>query len=207
MVKTIALFGTSADPPTAGHQAILRWLSQNFDLVAVWASDNPFKSHASPLEHRSKMLKLLIEEIKPTGQNIQLCQEISSPRTIVTVEKAKEIWPGADFTVVIGSDLVSRQAQGNDQNHKGLPILSWYRVEDLLRQVQLLVVPRPGYPLSDADLEQLYTLGAGVAIADLAAPAVSSTAYRENKDTTSLTPPVKAYIHQEHLYECQDTRF
>ncbi|MFN6300225.1 MAG: nicotinic acid mononucleotide adenylyltransferase, partial [Microcystis sp.] len=24
----IALFGTSADPPTAGHQAILKWLSE-----------------------------------------------------------------------------------------------------------------------------------------------------------------------------------
>lgn len=204
MVK-IALFGTSADPPTAGHQAILSWLSQHFDLVAVWASDNPFKSHASPLEHRSRMLKLLIEEIKLTRQNIGIYPEISSPRTIVTVGRAKEIWPDADLTLVLGSDLVSRQAQGN--NHKGLPILGWYQVEDLLRQVQLLIVPRPGYPLSEVDLEQLQQLGAKVAIADLAAPAVSSTAYRENGDTTSLTPPVKAYIHQEHLYECQDTRF
>ncbi len=204
MVK-IALFGTSADPPTAGHQAILSWLSQHFDVVAVWASDNPFKSHASPLEHRSKMLKLLIEEIKLTRQNIGIYPEISSPRTIVTVGRAKEIWPDADLTLVLGSDLVSRQAQGN--NHKGLPILGWYQVEDLLRQVQLLIVPRPGYPLSEVDLEQLQQLGAKVAIADLAAPAVSSTAYRENGDTTSLTPPVKAYIHQEHLYECQDTRF
>ncbi|NEQ41665.1 MAG: nicotinic acid mononucleotide adenylyltransferase, partial [Okeania sp. SIO3I5] len=41
----IALFGTSADPPTAGHETIVRWLSQNFNKVVVWASDNPFKSH------------------------------------------------------------------------------------------------------------------------------------------------------------------
>lgn len=203
MVK-IALFGTSADPPTAGHQAILCWLSQHFDIVAVWASDNPFKSHASPLEHRSRMLKLLIEEIKLTRQNIGIYPEISSPRTIVTVGRAKEIWPDADLTLAVGSDLVSKQSQGN--NHKGLPILSWYQVEDLLRQVQLLIVPRPGYPLSEVDLEQLQRLGAKVAIADLAAPAVSSTAYRENGDPTSLTPPVKAYIHQEQLYS-QDTRF
>lgn len=206
MVK-IALFGTSADPPTAGHQAILIWLVQHFDLVAVWASDNPFKSHASPLEHRSRMLKLLIEEIRPLKQNIELRQEISSPRSLFTVEKAKEIWSGAELTLVVGSDLVSRQARDDDSNDKGLPILSWYRVEELLRQVQLLVVPRPGYLLSDADLDRLKQLGAQVAIADLAAPAVSSTAYREKGDTTSLTPPVKAYIHQENLYECQDTRF
>jgi len=36
------LFGASADPPTAGHQAILSWLSELLrDWVAVWAADNP----------------------------------------------------------------------------------------------------------------------------------------------------------------------
>ena len=52
----IALFGTSADPPTSGHQAILLWLSQRFDKVVVWASDNPFKTHQTLLEHRMAML-------------------------------------------------------------------------------------------------------------------------------------------------------
>jgi cytidyltransferase-like protein len=66
-MKRIALFGTSADPPTSGHQAILNWLSQHYDLVAVWASDNPFKSHQTPLEHRSRMLRLLIEELNSLG--------------------------------------------------------------------------------------------------------------------------------------------
>ncbi|WP_421657438.1 adenylyltransferase/cytidyltransferase family protein [Leptothermofonsia sp. ETS-13] len=61
----IALFGTSADPPTAGHRAILVWLSQRYDCVAVWASDNPFKTHQTPLEHRMAMLQLLINDINP----------------------------------------------------------------------------------------------------------------------------------------------
>lgn len=33
----VALFGTSADPPTAGHQVVLSWLSEGYDWVAVWA--------------------------------------------------------------------------------------------------------------------------------------------------------------------------
>ncbi|MCS6815631.1 MAG: adenylyltransferase/cytidyltransferase family protein, partial [Cyanobacteria bacterium] len=52
----IALFGTSADPPTVGHQAILLWLLEHFDYVAVWAADNPFKSHQASLHHRLAML-------------------------------------------------------------------------------------------------------------------------------------------------------
>jgi len=191
-MKRIALFGTSADPPTAGHQAILSWLSQHYDWVAVWAADNPFKSHQTLLEHRAAMLRLLIEDI-PSRHNIGFHPDLSSYRTIETLEKAKARWGAyADFTLVIGSDLVSQ-----------LP--RWYSVEDLLRQVQLLVVPRPGYRVEDADLQLLRHLGKKVVIADLTGPDVSSTAYRKNGDTQALTPPIQAYIHREHLYKCQDT--
>ncbi|MDE5114158.1 MAG: adenylyltransferase/cytidyltransferase family protein, partial [Trichodesmium sp. St15_bin1_1] len=52
----IALFGTSADPPTVGHKMIIEWLSQNFDKAVVWVSDNPFKYHETSLEQRAIML-------------------------------------------------------------------------------------------------------------------------------------------------------
>ena len=186
----IALFGTSADPPTSAHQTILNWLSCHYDHVAVWASDNPFKSHQTPLEHRSTMLRLLIEEI--AQPNISLYQGLSSPRTLETVEQARQHWGSqVDLTLVIGSDLVSQMPR-------------WYQIDQLLKQVQLLVVPRSGYVIDEAGVEALRNLGADVAIADLKAPAVSSTAYRENGDTEVLTPPVEDYIHKEHLYACQD---
>jgi nicotinate-nucleotide adenylyltransferase len=188
----IALFGTSADPPTSAHQAILNWLSHHYDHVAVWASDNPFKSHQTPLEHRSKMLRLLIEGIQPPRRNIGLYPSLSSPRTLETVEQARKYWgTQVDLTLVIGSDLIGQMPR-------------WYQIDKLLRQVQLLVVPRPGYEVDEAGLEELRKLGAKVAIADLKAPAVSSTAYRENGDTQAITPPVEDYIHQEQLYACQD---
>ncbi|HEY9650030.1 MAG TPA: nicotinate-nucleotide adenylyltransferase [Coleofasciculaceae cyanobacterium] len=188
----IALFGTSADPPTSAHQAIINWLSHHYDHVAVWASNNPFKSHQTPLEHRSTMLRLLIEGMKPPRRNVSLYPSLSSPRSLETVEQARHYWgPQVDLTLVIGADLINQMPR-------------WYQVEQLLRQVQLLVVPRPGYEIDEAGLEELRKRGASIAIADLQAPAVSSTAYRENRDTEALTPPVEDYIHQERLYECQD---
>ena len=39
----VALFGTSADPPTMGHRALLLGLRRLYPLVATWASDNPLK--------------------------------------------------------------------------------------------------------------------------------------------------------------------
>ncbi|MGG6294682.1 nicotinate-nucleotide adenylyltransferase [Leptolyngbya sp. AN02str] len=187
----IALFGTSADPPTLAHQQILVWLSYHYDQVAVWASDNPFKSHQTPLQHRTNMLQLLIDEIDPPRQTIQLHPELSSPRALITVERARDRWPDAELTYIIGSDLVAQ-----------LP--RWYCVEELLQQVKLLVVPRPGYVLDDADLGELRELGATVAIADFTGLPVSSSAYRGDKDPDLITPPVQAYIHHQHLYECQD---
>lgn len=187
----IALFGTSADPPTAGHQAIISWLSQRYDWVAVWAADNPFKSHASPLEHRAAMLKLLIDDLNPDRHNVGLDQHLSSHRTLETVYKAKQHWgEEAAFTLVIGSDLVEQ-------------LQKWYAIAELLRQVQILVIPRPGYKVEESDLQLIRHLGAEIAIANLTAPDVSSTAYRESRDSEALTPPVEAYIHQQHLYECQ----
>lgn len=191
-MKRIALFGTSADPPTSGHQAIIKWLSEHHDLVAVWAADNPFKSHQTQLEHRTAMLRLMIEEVKASAsqQNVDLHPELSSHRTLETVKTAREQWEDAELILVIGSDLVSQ-----------LP--RWYQIKDLLQQVQLLVVPRPGYTVEEEELEQLRKLGGRIAIADLTGPDTSSTAYRESGDTEALTPPVEAYIHRQHLYKCQ----
>ncbi len=188
-MPSIALFGTSADPPTAGHQAILIWLAEHFDQVAVWASDNPFKQHQTPLDHRAMMLHLLIEEIYPPRQNLRLMQQLSSPRSLMTVERAQQYWPAADLTLTIGSDLVTQ-----------LP--RWYQVEELLQQVKLLIVPRPGYAITAPDLASLRQVGANLTVADLEVPAVSSTAYRSAGDPEIVTPPIEAYIHREHLYEC-----
>ncbi|MBD2679098.1 MULTISPECIES: nicotinate-nucleotide adenylyltransferase [Nostoc] len=188
----IALFGTSADPPTAGHQKVLSWLSEIYDWVAVWAADNPFKSHQTPLEHRAAMLQLLIADIDAPRQNIALEQDLSSFRTLETLEKAKLRWgENVELTLVIGSDLLTQ-----------LP--RWYRIEDLLQEVQLLIVPRPRYAIDESSLEIVQNLGGKIAIASLTGLDISSTAYREHGDSQALTAPVVAYINREHLYKCQD---
>jgi nicotinate-nucleotide adenylyltransferase len=184
----IALFGTSADPPTAGHQAILKWLSEHYDIVAVWASDNPFKNHQTSLEHRLMMLDLLIRDIKPPRDNIQLRRELSNRRSLISVEKAQAIWgEKVEYTLVIGSDLVEQ-------------IRHWYRIEELLQKVKIIVIPRPGYSIDQDDIRQLQNLGGNCLVADLFAPAVSSTDYREKGDDHAVIAPIKDYIDRQKLY-------
>ena len=184
----IALFGTSADPPTSGHQAILFWLSQRFDKVVVWASDNPFKTHQTLLEHRMAMLSLLIEEINTPKKNIALHPELSSRRTLETLKGAKNYWSDADYTLVVGSDLVQQIPQ-------------WYQIETLLKQVELLIIPRPGYQVIETDLENLKKLGATLTIATITGLPVSSSHYRQTGNIEVLTTPVQDYINREKLYE------
>ncbi len=181
----VALFGTSADPPTVGHQRILRWLADRFDQVAVWASNNPFKLHQTPLFHRITMLQLLIDDLGRA--NLNLYPQLSHGRTIHTLESAYQIWPDARFTLVIGSDLIAQ-------------LSDWYHIDRILSQVALLIVPRPGYPIQEIQLQQLRQWGATLTIADLIGLDTSSTTYREHHDCEELPPAVAAYIHREHLY-------
>ena len=193
-MKKIALFGTSADPPTAGHQTILRWLAKHYDLVVVWASDNPFKRHHTTLQHRTEMLRIAIAEINSSRDNINLHPELSDRRTLITVNKARKIWgEEAEFTLVIGSDILTQ-------------INSWYRIEELLTEVKVLVVPRPGYTIGERDLKTLKSIGGKCMIATLNAPKVSSSAYRLKGDKTVLTSAVEEYILHHNLYTVQSKK-
>lgn len=193
----IALFGTSADPPHQGHGAILAWLATQFDHVAVWTANNPFKDHQADLGDRCRMLELLIDDLDAPGERVQVHPELSHMRTVVTLERAKSIWPGAKFSLVVGADLVEQ-----------LP--TWQRADEILATVSLLVIPRPGYDLSDASLAPLCQRTA-VTVAEMSAIDVSSSRYRRCDDPRAfpdapgLTPAVQAYITQHHLYPCPQT--
>ncbi|MEO1342093.1 MAG: nicotinate-nucleotide adenylyltransferase [Cyanobacteria bacterium J06635_13] len=185
-MKNIALFGTSADPPTIGHQTILYWLSQHYDRVVVWASDNPFKQHQTPLPDRNQMLQLAIKTL--ALDNINLHPELSDRFTLITVNRAREKWgQEVDFSLVIGSDILPQMP-------------SWYRIKELLAQVRLAIVPRRGYRIEQTDLASLRDLGGEYAIATLNAPQVSSSTYRLEKDRSLVTPAVRDYIYQHGLY-------
>jgi nicotinate-nucleotide adenylyltransferase len=186
-VHQIALFGTSADPPTLAHQAILVWLATQFDLVAVWAADNPFKPHQTPLSHRQAMLQLLVADLQTNQPQIQLCPELSDWRTLYTVNKARQLWPTAELTLVVGTDVIAKMPD-------------WYQIGQLLPQVQLLVVQRPDVPAPELGLERLRQLGAHFTLANFTGPALSSTALRQHYSTDGISPSIASYIQQEKLY-------
>jgi len=189
-MPTIALFGTSADPPHQGHGTVLSWLATQADHVAVWTANNPFKNHQTPLADRFRMLELLIESLGlPPGQ-VQVHAELGHRRSVVSIERAQQRWPGADLWLVIGADLVEQ-----------LP--RWYRADDIFAAVTVLVVPRPGYPLTPERMAPLQRR-ARVRVADLPQLVEAASSRYRDTATQDLPSPIQAYIAQHGLYSCPE---
>ncbi len=196
----IALFGTSADPPHLGHQSILLWLSKQFDQVVVWAADNPYKERQSPIGDRAQMLQLLIDALHTAEAitNISVEQQLSDRYSINSITHARRIWAEADFSFVVGADLLAQ-----------LP--EWYQAQEIFKQVRILVFPRPGYPLEQTSLNNLRQL----ATVEIAHPPtqydVSSSTYRQTRcdsdrqpahSFSALPPVIRDYITEHDLYPC-----
>ncbi len=174
--RELALFGTSADPPTEGHQALLLGLAQRYDQVVAWASDNPFKQHGAPLELRAQLLGTLIESLG--NDQVQLAQDLSSPKAIETLDRAASRWPDRELVFVVGGDLAGQ-------------IPSWYRAADLLQRCRLTVVPRQGHPMATGALERLR---------DLPVPATASSAIRGGQQNSSIPEVLWPELLKHNLY-------
>jgi nicotinate-nucleotide adenylyltransferase len=196
----IALFGTSADPPTLAHGAILVWLAQHFDQVAVWAADNPFKQgnhrtggHGASLGDRQTMLKLLVEDLQRDYSTIQIWEDLSDRRSLISLQRAQQRWGiEPEYALVVGADLIEQIPQ-------------WYAVEHLLPLVTLVIFPRPGYPIQAPGLAKLTELGGHYQLVteenmEAITPAISSTNYRQTGNSKLIPASVQSYIDRQQLY-------
>ena len=95
----IALLGTSADPPTRGHQVLLEGLLNRYGHVATWASDNPLKQHDAPLELRAMLLRQLVQQLQ--DESLELAQHLSSPYTLITLQRAAHHCPDRNLVFVV----------------------------------------------------------------------------------------------------------
>jgi nicotinate-nucleotide adenylyltransferase len=137
----VGLLGGSFNPPHAGHLEVARAVRAALGLDEVWlvpAARPPHKPdhpEMAPAEDRLAMSRLAAE-----GDGLGVCDvELarSGPSyTIDTVRELKAAHPGTRFAWLIGADSVDE-----------LP--TWRRAGELLREVDVVVVTRPGH-----DLEQ-----------------------------------------------------
>jgi nicotinate-nucleotide adenylyltransferase len=189
--NSIALFGTSADPPTLGHEALLSELTKIFPKVITWASDNPDKKHQIPLLKRTQLLRILVKKI--SHPKLELVQELSSPRTIHTLKKAFQLWPEASFSFVIGSDLA-------------MQVPKWLNAKSILSKVRIAIAMRDGWPISDVQLAEIKNLGGKIEILPFRIPESSSSKFRERPQKVLVPQELVPLLLEENLYGLADNR-
>ena len=182
----IALFGTSADPPTVGHKRILEELSSIYSFVITYASDNPKKKHKENIFIRNLLLKTLINDIN--NPKIIFDQEISRPWAIDSILECKKIYAFKKIDFVIGSDLVTE-------------IFSWKNFDKIIQEVQLLIINREGYPIESSTLKMLKNKKVIFEISSLNIPKISSSMVRLNNNYSDLPKSLIDIVKKNNLYE------
>ncbi len=181
----VALFGTSADPPTRGHQVLLEGLLERFPRVATWASDNPMKRHGAPLALRSALLHALVNQI--ANPRLEHLQELSSPFAIDTLTRAQARWPGAELVFVVGSDLAGQ-------------IPRWKQADQVLQRCRLAIAPRQHWPLPAQATTELTQRGARIELLPIPVPGTASSQLRESPDPEQIPGAVWPLLLEHNLY-------
>ena len=183
--KPIALFGTSADPPTIGHEKIIEELAKSYSLIITYASDNPKKKHREKIFFRSLLLRTLIDDIN--NPKIIFDQSISSLWAIESIDKCKKKYSSNKLDFVIGSDLIAE-------------IFSWKNFDKILKEVKLIIINREGYPIKFNTIKLLKKNKAIFEISPLKIPNISSTMVRLNSNYSDLPNSLIEIVKKNNLY-------
>ncbi len=186
MEKSIALFGTSADPPTIGHKKILEELSKIYAFTISYVSNNPKKKHIEDISIRSHLLKTLIDDLD--NPKILFNQKISSQWAVESIKKCKEIYKFNNLDFVIGSDLIK-------------DIFYWKNFDKIILEVSFFIILREGYPVESNTLKMLETYRVKFKISTIKTPNISSSKFRLNFNCSNLPSSLIDIVKKNNLYE------
>ena len=186
MGKSIALFGTSADPPTIGHKQILEELSKIYSFTISYVSNNPNKTHKENISIRSHLLKTLIEDLD--NPKILFNQRVSSLWAVESIKKCKTIYEFNNLDFVIGSDLVK-------------DIFYWKNFDRIIKEASFFIILREGYPIESNTLKMLNTYNVKFKISTIKIPNISSSKFRLNSNYSNLPTSLIDFVKKNNLYE------
>lgn len=193
-MSRVALLGGSFNPPHFGHQMLALWALGGGWVDAVWllpCGEHAFGKKLAPFADRVRMCELALEIF--AADRISVCTiegGLEGPsRTQITISALQQRHPEHEFSLLMGADLLEE-----------LP--RWYRVEQLLEQVSLLVAGRPGAAETTDDLlaDERHLLFPQVQLL-----AVTSTEIRRRiahgEEIAAVVPrAVREHIEAEGLY-------
>lgn len=212
----VAILGGTFDPVHYGHLRFADDVRRALDLGDVRlvpAGDPPHRGGPqASAGHRVAMLRLGVAEFPGLAVDEREVARGGKSYTVLTLEELRRAHPDAPLLLLVGADAFH-----------GFP--TWHRWPDLFALAHVVVVPRPGTPLTRGlppelaaewnrrrtrDRSLLFSTPAGAIYEQAIAPQpVSATAIRAalaegeagRARVSGLLPPaVLAYIDQHALY-------
>jgi len=188
----IGLFFGSFNPIHTGHMVLANYMLEFTDLEKIWfivSPHNPLKQKSSLLHerYRLEMVTLAIgDNNKMKASDIEF--KLPQPSyTINTLAHLQEKYPGNDFALIMGADNL-------ENFHK------WKNYEEILKQVELYVYPRPGASGGSLSSHKKVKL-VNAPLMEISSTEIRN-AIKEKKDVRYFVPQATwEYIKEMHFYE------
>lgn len=137
VVRRVALYGGSFDPPHNGHVLLATWALCRADLDELWllpTASHVFGKSLSPFPDRCELITAAFSHLGPKVRIEPIEEHLPAPSyTIQTLEALRRREPDAAFSLVMGEDVFASR-------HK------WKRWDDVEKIIEgrILVVGRAG---------------------------------------------------------------
>lgn len=186
-MKKIGILGGTFNPPHIGHLIMANEVLHALDLDEIRFMPNNLPPHKETTgatnEQRLHMVRLAIEGHPNFHVEPFEIEEGGISYTVGTMKKMTLREPDAKFYFIIGGDSV--------QN-----LHTWYRIEELIKYVQLVGVKRPGtHAIATYPVQMIETPAI-----DLSSSLLRQR-FQDGQSVRYLVPSsVEAYIREEGLY-------
>jgi nicotinate-nucleotide adenylyltransferase len=184
-----AIFGGTFDPIHSAHLTVAHEAAEAFALdriLFIPAGNPPHKEAGASYDHRFRMVELACAA-DPRFEPSRIEEGREKSYSINTIERLlaeQSTARGQTLLFIIGADAFAE-------------IRTWHRWEDVVRDVEFIVVTRPGHDYSSPPQALVHRL-------DTVALPVSSSEIRQEiargRTPSVLPPEVAEYIHQHRLY-------
>lgn len=209
MALRIGVLGISANPPHRGHEMLITAImkSGRFDklyLVLTGRRNEKNKQYVHP-DHRIAMSELAFGRFRmhPLFKTEFIIRYsdvyVKNTPTITFLRGMQEEFPGAQLTFNVGSDLLYPQ---KDKKGRCEIITDWLEGKQLLKEFNLLVIPRKDYPISE--IPERYIDGHDTLneiIPNISSSTVRYCIEHEVSFIEFVSGDVATYIYKHKLYE------
>lgn len=147
MIKRVALFGGSFNPPHIGHVAICEWLLAKDLADEVWVVPcliHPFGKFLAPFAERFAMCLFAFQDIGPKVVVSKVEKFLGgTSHTVRTIRHLIDTHPDCKFSLVTGGDV-------------GAQTKEWLDFDQIKKLVDVIAIPRgPRSPIPNISATQV----------------------------------------------------